>query len=122
MIVSDTPEPTSAGDIRGHAGERAGSRMRILLVDAYPLLRVGVATVIERQPDLRVVAQAENGRDAVDLYLRHQPDVAILDVRRPVTDGIAATREIREAWPQARVLILSDATGGTRSRGRCSSG
>ena len=116
MITSDSSQtlPVAGGDSRQARSERI--RVRVLLADAYPLLRLGVATTIDRQPDMRVVAQAENGRDAVDLYVRHRPDVAILDVRLPITDGIAAIREIRGDWPQARVLVLSDATGDSHVR------
>lgn len=116
MITLDTSQSQQVDDHQGQRAVLADPGVRVLLADAHPLLRMGVAAAIDSQLDMRVVAEAENGRDAVGLYSRHRPDVAILDVRLPVMDGIDATREIRSAWPRARILILSDATGESHVR------
>jgi DNA-binding NarL/FixJ family response regulator len=83
--------------------ERAG----VLIVDDHALLRTGVANIINQQPDLRVVAEAGNGVEALDAYERHRPDVALVDLRMPVMEGVEAIRKIRERDPRARVIVLT---------------
>jgi DNA-binding NarL/FixJ family response regulator len=85
----------------------AASKSRVLLVDDHALLRTGVANIINQEPDLRVVAEAGNGVEALDAYERHQPDVTLLDLRMPVMEGVEVVRQIRERDPRARVIILT---------------
>ena len=66
----------------------------IVLADDQPLLRRGFRMILEAEPDLTVVGEAGNGEEAVELARRHQPDVALMDIRMPGTDGIEATRRI----------------------------
>jgi len=80
---------------------------RILLADDHSLIRQGLRLIIDREPDLCVVAEADNGREAIAQALRHQPDLAILDVAMPVLNGLAATRELRRRLPSMRILMLS---------------
>ena len=80
---------------------------RVLVVDDHALFRTGVANIINQESDLRVVAEAGNGADAVAAYARHQPDVTLLDLRMPVMEGVEAVRRIREHDPQARVIVLT---------------
>jgi DNA-binding NarL/FixJ family response regulator len=80
---------------------------RVLLVDDHALLRTGVANIINHEPDLRVVAEAGNGLEAIDAFDRHRPDVTLLDLRMPVIEGVEVVRRIRERDPQARVIILT---------------
>jgi DNA-binding NarL/FixJ family response regulator len=80
---------------------------RILLADDHALLRQGLRLIIEREPDLRVVAEAENGRQAIDEAIAVQPDLAILDVAMPVLNGLSAARELRRRMPELRILMLS---------------
>jgi len=80
---------------------------RVLVVDDHALFRTGVANIINQEPDLRVVAEAGNGADAVAAYERHQPDVTLLDLRMPVMEGVEAVRRIRERDPQAKVIVLT---------------
>src|SRR5687767_10145313 len=82
-------------------------KARVLVVDDHALLRTGVANIINQEPDLRVVAEAGNGAEAVAAYERHQPDVTLLDLRMPVMEGVEAVRRIRERDPRARVIVLT---------------
>jgi two-component system NarL family response regulator len=82
-------------------------RARVLLVDDHALFRTGVANIINQEPDLRVVAEAGNGVEAIEAYVRHRPDVTVLDLRMPIMEGVEAVRRIREHDPVARVIVLT---------------
>ncbi|MGH9371554.1 MAG: response regulator [Vicinamibacterales bacterium] len=79
----------------------------VLVVDDHALLRTGVANIIANEADLRVIAEAANGREAVEAYARHHPDVTLLDLRMPEMEGVEAVRQIRQIDPQARVIVLT---------------
>jgi two-component system NarL family response regulator len=79
----------------------------VLVVDDHALLRTGVANIINQEPDLRVVAEAGNGVEAIEAYERFHPDVTLLDLRMPVMEGVEAVRRIRERDPRARVIVLT---------------
>ncbi|HEY0733806.1 MAG TPA: response regulator transcription factor [Herpetosiphonaceae bacterium] len=81
--------------------------IRVLLVDDQKLIRQGIQTLLELEPDLEVVGTAENGRDAIAAVERLRPDVVLMDVRMPEMDGVAATRLLSERFPQAGVIILT---------------
>ncbi|MBI3244694.1 MAG: response regulator transcription factor [Chloroflexi bacterium] len=83
------------------------TRARILLADDNDLLREGLASLINAQPDLEVVGQAADGLEALTLARNLRPDLIVMDIKMPVCDGLEATRLIRAAWPEARVLILT---------------
>ena len=89
------------------AGRTTGERARVLLVDDHALFRTGVANIINQEPDLRVVAEAGNGVEAIEAYVRHRPDVTVLDLRMPIMEGVEAVRRIREHDPAARVIVLT---------------
>jgi DNA-binding NarL/FixJ family response regulator len=80
---------------------------RVLVADDQALVRVGLRKVLETEPDVTVVGEAEDGRDAIAAATRLRPDVTLMDIRMPVVDGIEATRRITADWPDARVLILT---------------
>ncbi|MDF2573888.1 MAG: response regulator [Agromyces sp.] len=84
-----------------------GHRIRVLLVDDQPLIRLGFRMVLESEPDLEIVGEAQDGAEAVATALEVVPDVVIMDVRMPGLDGIAATTRIAERLPQVRVLIVT---------------
>lgn len=81
--------------------------IRILLVDDQTLVRQGIQTLLDLETDLTVVGTAVHGQQAVELVERLQPDVVLMDIRMPVMDGVAATREICQRWPHIGVIILT---------------
>ena len=81
--------------------------IRVLLADDDALLRAGLAVVLGTTPDLAVVAEAQDGLQAVDLCIEHRPDVVLMDVRMPGIDGIEATRRLVNTCPDSRILILT---------------
>jgi DNA-binding NarL/FixJ family response regulator len=81
--------------------------IRVVIADDHGVVRDGLAGVISAQPDLEVVATAENGADAVDLCRSSAPDVVLMDIEMPVLDGIEATRVIRRERPETAVLVLT---------------
>jgi DNA-binding NarL/FixJ family response regulator len=81
--------------------------IRVLVADDDPLIRAGICTVLESADDIEVVAQACNGRAAVDEAIRHPVDVALLDIKMPVLDGLGAIEELRQRMPALRVVMLT---------------
>ena len=81
--------------------------IRILIADDHAVVREGTRQILEREPDLNVVAEAGDGEEAVRLAGTFKPDVAIIDIAMPKLDGIEATKQIKELYPTIAVLILS---------------
>jgi DNA-binding NarL/FixJ family response regulator len=82
-------------------------RMKILIVDDHEMVRKGLRSLLEEQPDLEVVAEARNGREAVTKAREHKPDVVVMDFTMPELNGREATRQIRKELPETEVLILT---------------
>jgi DNA-binding NarL/FixJ family response regulator len=81
--------------------------IRVLIADDHVTVREGLVAIIGRQSDMTVVAEGATGRDAVDLWRTHRPDVALLDLRMPILDGVGAIGEIRQLEPSARIIVLT---------------
>ncbi|MCA9899539.1 MAG: response regulator transcription factor [Anaerolineales bacterium] len=81
--------------------------IRILLVDDQRLMRDGLRTLLELEPDLDVVGEASNGQEAVQIYADLQPNVVLMDIRMPVMNGVEATERLCQDWPDAKIIILT---------------
>lgn len=86
-------------------------RIRVLIADDHPIMRRGLKEEINEQSDLEVVAEAASGREAIDLYLKHVPHVAVIDLRMPDLDGIEVITAIRRRYAIARTIVLTTAIG-----------
>jgi DNA-binding NarL/FixJ family response regulator len=88
-----------------------GASIKVLSVDDHPLVRDGITFAIQSQADMVVVAEAANGREAVEMFRQHKPDVTLMDLNMPVMNGIDATSQIKRLAPSARVLVLTTYSG-----------
>ena len=82
-------------------------KIRLLIVDDHPVVRDGLRGMLERQPDFEVVGEAGDGKEALSFVERLKPDIALMDLRMPVMDGVAALGEIKTRQPQIQVLVLT---------------
>jgi DNA-binding NarL/FixJ family response regulator len=89
----------------------ATGTIRILCVDDHPLVRKGIASILANEADMQLVAEANNGREAVSLFKEFKPDVVLMDLRMPELDGTSATRMIRQESPDARIIALTSYDG-----------
>jgi two-component system, NarL family, response regulator len=88
--------------------------IRILTVDDHPLLRKGIVALVNAEPDLKLVAEASNGKEAIDAFRSYRPDVTLMDLQMPEADGLEAIETIRREFPEARIIVLTTYSGDTR--------
>lgn len=86
-------------------------KIKVLIVDDHPLMRVGIAAIIDGRPGMMTVAQAGSGEEAITLYERHLPDITLMDLRLPQMSGVEAIQNIRRLHPQARFVVLTTYEG-----------
>jgi DNA-binding NarL/FixJ family response regulator len=96
--------------------------IRILTVDDHQLLREGIAAVLEGQPDMMLIGQAGNGREAIESFRQHRPDVTLMDLRMPDMSGIEAITAIRAEFPSARIIVLTTYAGDVQATGALKAG
>src|SRR4029077_8700317 len=90
------------------------SVIRILTVDDHPLLREGIAALLELEPEMNLVAEAGDGAEAIEKFRVHRPDVTLMDMEMPGLNGIDAINQIRSEFPEARFIVLTTYTGDAR--------
>jgi NarL family two-component system response regulator LiaR len=81
--------------------------IRVLFVDDHEMVRIGVTAYLSAQPDIEVIAEADDGAPAVDLALEHRPDIILMDLVMKDMDGIEATKRIIDKWPEAKIIIVT---------------
>ena len=91
-------------------------QIKILTVDDHPILREGIAAVIQGEPDMIIVGEASNGREAIEIFRGKRPDVALMDLQMPDLNGIDAIVSIRREHPQARIIVLTTYGGDVLAR------
>ena len=91
--------------------ESAHSLIRILTVDDHPLLRKGIAALVNAESDMKLVAEACNGQEAIEKFRQHRPDVTLMDLQMPGLDGSEAIFRIQNEFPDARIVVLTTYTG-----------
>jgi DNA-binding NarL/FixJ family response regulator len=87
------------------------SPIRILVVDDHPVVRQGVAGLVDGQPDMSIVGQASNGREAIQQFRTHHPDLVLMDLQMPEMNGLDALMAIRDEAPDARIIVLTTYAG-----------
>ena len=96
--------------------------IRILMCDDHALLRDGVATLLSTEPDLKLIAEASNGEEAIEKFRMHHPDVTLMDLQMPGLSGIDAIARIRSEFPDARIIVLTTYTGDSQVIGALRAG
>jgi DNA-binding NarL/FixJ family response regulator len=92
-------------------GAAQPAKIRVLVVDDHPIMRVGIAAIIEATPDMTTVAQAGSGEEAIELFEKNLPDVTLMDLRLPGISGVDAIRMLMSRHPNAKFVVLTTYEG-----------
>jgi DNA-binding NarL/FixJ family response regulator len=90
---------------------KSPSKIRIIIADDHFLVRMGLVALVNMEPDMTVVGESSNGEEVVGVYEKLRPDLALMDLRMPIKDGVQATTQIRKNFPEARILMLTTYDG-----------
>lgn len=101
------PNPDPATKCLSHSEIKSTRTITVLVADDHPVVREGLIALIDRQPDMHVVAEAGNGREAIEKFIAERPDVALIDLRMPIVDGIETVKSICEREPAAHLGIIT---------------
>jgi len=106
---SGNPDPRSqtASSQKRNASKNPGGKIKVLIVDDHVLIREGIRSLLENQPDIEIIDEATNGSEAIQKTLELKPDIVLMDITMPVMGGIEATVKIKEAVPDTKILVLS---------------
>src|SRR6476659_2620052 len=104
-------KPKSAAKKMSKVGDTKKPLIKVLNADDHSVVREGLVSLITRKADMTVVGEAANGREAVDLWKKHRPDVTLLDLRMPELDGVGTLKEIRSDYEKARIIVLTTFDG-----------
>jgi len=104
------------------AASNGPTRIRVLVADDHPVVRLGLSALLATEPDLELVAEAEQGEEAVARFREHRPDVALVDLRMPVLGGVEVIRRIVSEFPDARIIALTTYDGDAAIRGALDAG
>ena len=104
-------KPKSAAKEAPNVRDTKRPRITVLIADDHSVVREGLVSLVTRKADMTVIGEAGNGREAVDLWKQHHPDVTLLDLRMPELDGVGAIKEIRELEENARIVVLTTFDG-----------
>ena len=104
---------TTGSIVNDHSGafELPQKLYTLLIADDHPIVREGLAALINRRSDMHIVAEASNGREAMEMYLAQLPDVALLELRLPLMDGVETVRSICAKVPSARLVVFTTCQG-----------
>src|SRR5437764_14618381 len=105
------PGSTKSPARKVKAGDTKRPRISVLIADDHSVVREGLVSLITRKADMTVIGEASNGREAVELWKQHHPDVTLLDLRMPELDGVSTLKEIREKDEKARIIVLTTFDG-----------
>jgi two-component system, NarL family, response regulator len=90
---------------------KSATKIKVLVVDDHPVVRVGISTIIDTQPDMTVVAEAGSGEEAITLFRQHLPDLTVMDLRLEKMSGVTCIRNLRREFPDARFVVLTTYRG-----------
>ena len=107
LLQSSSRQDTDTGQEAAKSEQATNKVLTVLIADDHPVVREGLAAIIQTQPGMKVIAQASNGQEAMEKFFAHRPDIALLDLRMPLMTGVEAVTAICEKEPGARLAILT---------------